>query len=446
MRQIKDFIGDDSFIKGLRRYLSTYKYDCSSSKDLWTSFDNITEKPVSRIMKSWIEQKGFPLITVERQGNRITLTQKRFTFLPNESDQKWIVPITVRIFYRDGKSMVMRTLLQDRQASLDIGNDAAAYKVNDGQTGFYRVKYCNRDALLELGERVFEKKLSAEDRWGLQNDLYASVRSCDVSIDDYLEFLSNYTDEDEFLPITGISNNLFHAYSVMEGEKRARIASLGKSFFEGVLSKIGYDPVKQENHTTSILRDQILLHAVLYGSKEAGAYATDKFKLLMNGQTVHPDIMKSIMQTGALCSGEDAYELFTARLASSDSEHERMNILTAFGWFSESHLIEKAGEYILKKVPPRNKFVSIVAMASNPNSTAYLWDWFVQHTCELEKLHPLHYERVIEGIVPLCGLGKEEDVKEFFENYLIQHGKSGEVVKLSLEKLEINSRMRRYNS
>jgi hypothetical protein len=52
------------------------------------------------------------------------------------------------------------------------------------------------------------------------------------------------------------------------------------------------------------------------------------------------------------------------------------------------------------------------------------------------------YERVIGAIVPVCGLGREEAVEEFFKDYLAQDPKFRDVIRLSLEKLEINRRLR----
>jgi len=54
----------------------------------------------------------------------------------------------------------------------------------------------------------------------------------------------------------------------------------------------------------------------------------------------------------------------------------------------------------------------------------------------------IRYERVIAAIVPVCGLGKKEEVKAFFEQYLKQKNKARDVIQLSLERLEINERMR----
>ena len=60
----------------------------------------------------------------------------------------------------------------------------------------------------------------------------------------------------------------------------------------------------------------------------------------------------------------------------------------------------------------------------------------------LEQFHPLLYERVIAGIVPTGGLGREGAVKNFFEDYLEARPELADVTRLSLEILEINRRMR----
>ena len=91
LRQIEGYIGPDAFQKGLRRYLNTHAYQCADSRHLWEAFEAAAERPVNREMKSWVEQPGFPVITAGREGE-LVLTQKRFTYLPNDSGQSWLAP------------------------------------------------------------------------------------------------------------------------------------------------------------------------------------------------------------------------------------------------------------------------------------------------------------------------------------------------------------------
>jgi hypothetical protein len=84
-----------------------------------------------------------------------------------------------------------------------------------------------------------------------------------------------------------------------------------------------------------------------------------------------------------------------------------MNILAAMTAFTKWELIEAALEFVVEKVPPRNQFIPIAAVSGNPKAMPRMWDWYRQYIDQLEAFHPLLYERVITGIVPLGGLGHE---------------------------------------
>jgi len=442
LRHIEGYIGIDNFKAGLRRYFKKHEYACASSHHLWEALEEASEKPITKMMKSWIEQPGFPIVEVRRAGkSKLIFSQKRFTYLPSESDQEWLVPITVKVFYNHRDAEEITTLLESKDTSIDICGDAIAYKVNYGQTGFYRVRYCEKGNLVELGKRVLNKELPAEDRWGIQNDLYALVKSGDVSIDDYLDFLSNYENEDTFLPLTSIADNLFQAHLVMEEAKKEKVASIGRPFLDKVLSNIGCEPSPEEKHTTSILRDQIMWQSVVYGLKKAEKFALARFSSLISGGEIHPDIIKSVMQVGALNGDDEVFEWFDERLKTSESEHERINILVALGSFRDKALIERVQRYVLEEVPDRNRFVPICRMAANPYAIPYMWEWFLSNLSRLEKLHPVHYERVIGAIIPVCGIKREEEVRAFFQDYIKKEVKTKEIIRLSLEKLEVNLRM-----
>ncbi len=442
LRQVAAYVGDSNFKKGLRHYLRKHQYGCAASPDLWEALEEVSDKPVTTMMKSWIEQPGLPLVEAARDGDTIFLTQTRFTFLPSESEQAWVIPVTVQVFYRNSDSRKKTALLDARSASIDLGRDAVAYKVNHGQSGFYRVKYRNFRDLRELGKHVESKALLPEDRWGLQNDLYALVRGCQASLKDYLTLLSYYEHEDAFLPLISIADNLFNAYLVFEGEERNRVVSAARSLLETVLSRIGYEPGGGEKPTVSILRDHILVHAVAYGCGNATEFALTQFSSLLKGEEVHSDIMKSIMKVGAWNGDMKTFEWFDTRFKSSESEHERMNILSAIGAFREEEVVKRVLSYVLSDVPQRNLFIPVDALCTNPDAIPLMWEWYVANLAALEQIHPIQYERVVAAIIPVCGLGKEEEIRAFFEDYMKRKTTAKDVIKLSLERLEINSRMR----
>jgi tricorn protease interacting factor F2/3 len=445
LRQVEGYIGSDNFQKGLQDYLKTYEYDNAASHNLWDAFEKVSEQPIGAMMKSWIEQPGFPLITVKKQGNKLQLAQQRFSYLPADSDQTWQVPITIQFYSGPAKSERMTFLMDSATHEIELPSPADGYKINDQQTGFYIVRYQDEANLAALGQRVANQALSPEDRWGLQNDLFSLCKCGDTPFDAYLDFLDHYQNERAFLPLVSISNHLQHASLVLNAETQGKIASLVRPWFENVLNDIGFEPASDEKHTTAILREQLLWHAVLSGSESAIAFAGEQFERWMNGNAIHPDIMKSVLQIGTFIGDHQTFVSLDERFVQSQVEHERMNILVALGCFKEKEPLENALQYILDTVPGRNKFVPVVAMAANPHAIPLLWDWYVSNLEQIEQFHPMLYERVVASIVPVAGMDRPQAVKNFFADYMQKTDKAADVIKLSLERLEINLRFRAAN-
>jgi tricorn protease interacting factor F2/3 len=441
LRQIHGFIGEEAFQHGLRHYLRRHAYGCAGSPQFWEAFEAASDQPVSDIMRAWVELPGHPMVRVRRQGAQLTLAQERFSYLPGESADCWPIPITLRIFERGGGERRLRELMRAKTLTMDIG-DAAAVKINDGQTGFYRTAYEDEDDLAALGALVRSKRLSPEDRWGLQGDLFARVQAGEVAVQTYFAFLDWYVEEEAFLPLMGIDGNLRYAH-LLGGESVAAEAALcGSRLAERVLDTIGWLPAGEESHPTAALRDQLLWHAALYGSDPAKEAAGTAFADLMRGVALPPDLLKAALQAGALIYDAEALNWMTDRLERTTSEHERLAIMAALGCFRTSSTLAAARDYVLDHVPDRNRFMPLVAMAGNPYAVEDLWAWFVASQERFTNFHPLLFERVLAALVPVAGLTAAAAAVAFCEGLAESAPQFRSVLALSLEKLEINRRFR----
>lgn len=441
LQMMRGYLGEEPFKKGIHHFLTKYQYECAISDDYWDAFEEATNEPFKEIMSNWIHQAGYPIIEVQRKGNEITLTQSRFTYNPYESDQKWIIPVTIAIYDQNHNMTVERILLKDTSTTFTLPDQSFAFKVNNEQTGFYRVKYSQED-LYNLGELVLNKKLSPSDRYGLQNDMYAFVRRGDYSISEYIDFLKFYEAEDAYLPLVDISGNISHAHDIVD-TKREIISERGLSLFSDLLKEIGYDPQENEPHTISLLRNSVLWNVFKWGDEDVADFGKGKFNELKEGHPIHVDIRAPTMRMGAaLDSG--LFDWFTEKFESDEtSEADRINVLRALGGFRDNETMKKVLDYTLEKVPDKNKFFPIVFAASNPAIMKDLWPWYLEHIEELEKMHFTLYERIIQFVVARSGLGREADVKAFLEEYMEKNTNIKDTIIMTLERLDINSRMRK---
>lgn len=442
LRMIEGYIGTETYQQGVRSYLDQHQYACAESRHLWQAFEKVSAQPITAMMQNWIGQPGHPLVRVSRNGDELTLQQERFTYFAGQYDQVWHIPLTVRVWTDDDVGREFALIMDTPQASVALPSGANAYKVNCNQTGFYRVSYEDEDNLTAMGELIETAAMGFEDRWGVQNDLYALVRGGRTELASYLSFLSHYSRESAFLPLTSMAGNLFQAMLIASEKNRPDIRSVGKEMAARTLEACGYLPQEEEPHTTSILRDQLLWQGAVWGLKEALDFGEEQFDQLLEGRRVHPDIARAVMQIGAWVKGEPALNWLLRRFDQSPSEHERMNILAAFGAFRDWNPTLKALTFALSKVPPRNRFMPIVALSANPALQQHLWEWYTDHRESLEDFHPLLYERVITSILPYGGLDRENEVRGFAESYLQAHPNLTDAFHLALENLAINQRMR----
>ena len=97
LRMLEHFVTEKNFQKGLQKYLKKHEYSNAEGKDLWKSIGEVAKKPIDKMMKTWINQVGFPILSVKRKGQEISLKQSRYLLEETKSSQKgiWKIPLIV---------------------------------------------------------------------------------------------------------------------------------------------------------------------------------------------------------------------------------------------------------------------------------------------------------------------------------------------------------------
>jgi tricorn protease interacting factor F2/3 len=440
LQMIQGYLGEEKFKQGIQNFLNKYKFKCAESSAYWLGIEEATGEPISDMMKTWVHQPGYPFITVREEKGKLNLIQKRFTFLSSSSTSIWKIPLTVSFYSQTELIETKRLVFNEKSMNINLPEETTAYKLNYEQTGFYRVKY-EKENLYALGKLVKQKILSPRDRYGLHNDLYAFVRSEEYSIDDYLDFMEYYTEEDDYLPLVAMSANLTHAFRVIES-RRERISAIGFKAFYKVLETIGYEPKEEEPHKITSLRSTLFLSSYLFNDEGVAEFGRQKFNDYLEGKSVHADILSSIMRIGA-AQNPYSYPILIEKLENRDTpEPEVINLLQSIASHEDKDLLLKMLDYVVKKVPSKNKIFPIKIASRNLFIIDYLWDWFKQNRTELEKLHSTHFESIITNVVSLTGLQNPDEVRTYLEEYIKENESVKDTVKMTLERLAINIRLR----
>ena len=114
--------------------------------DLWRALGEASGADVARVAQTWIEQPGFPLVTMARDGGRLRVRQERFFADPKvpaaKRRQRWPVPLVVRAGADGTRPRAGRQDVAGGGAAPPPGRRGCYGNASAG--GFYRVRHDDR--------------------------------------------------------------------------------------------------------------------------------------------------------------------------------------------------------------------------------------------------------------------------------------------------------------
>jgi aminopeptidase N len=195
LRMVEAYVGEDLYRKGVNEYLQAHQYGNATAEDFWSQIAKTSGKPVDKIMKSFIDQPGAPLITAKSECaggvTKVTLTQKRFfaddKLLAASSKELWQIPIALRA--ARSKSSAYKILSAGEQ-TFDLPGCARWVFANAGGRGYYRTEY--DAATFGKISTEMEESFSPEERIHFLGDAWAMVRVGRLNVGEYLNAIQDF--------------------------------------------------------------------------------------------------------------------------------------------------------------------------------------------------------------------------------------------------------------
>ena len=149
LRMVESYVGAETFKKGINAYLQAHAYGNATSEDFWKSIAATSGKPVERILPTFVNQPGVPLLDVSiacaNNQTAVTLKQQRFFVDASHTEGgRWQIPICVKA---PGRATPTCEVLTDESRTLNIAGACAPWVfANAGAHGYYRTAVSARDA------------------------------------------------------------------------------------------------------------------------------------------------------------------------------------------------------------------------------------------------------------------------------------------------------------
>ena len=442
LQMVERLVGEPAFRRGLRAYLRRFSYGNAEGADLWREIGRAAGRDIGPLVRSWIGQPGYPLLTVSRSGRAARIAQERFLLeRPRRAPprQLWHVPVAAS-GARGPPRVVSRR-------SAPLPRLRAGAVVNASRAAFARVRYGEGD-LAELRRAAESGEMRDGDAWMVQGDLLALCRAGMAGVRDYLAFADACSGRTGYLVSSGIGRSLrlLHRLSLGEAhEWRLRERSL--EHHARMHARLGWRPARGEAHVDSLLRGEAI--GALGVSLRAGAVvrgAQEAFERLASGRGAPPaDLREPVCSIAVAAGGARAYRRVRAMYDSAGTQEEQVRYLAAMCATPDAGLLARTLELSQSPaVRTQNMHVPVSRVAANPAGAALVWPWLRRAWPRVSRRAGTGNPLLARMISSVAVAASDMETAASLESFFARRPSPGteRTVRQAAETIRINARLR----
>ena len=256
-------LGTDIFHDGLTKYLIDNYYGVGNPNKLFTalqsSLGDENQLNIETALSSWTTQAGFPILRVERSGNKLKFSQQRY---PAGNGEIYAIPLTFAT--KSNAKFDEKTAgywIKTKEEEVDVNvfglNETDWIIFNNQQVGYYRIDYSD-DLWLAIadGLRHDVKKIHLINRRILQEELNIGMSvSKSISASTMLEILNTLENDDSYLVWNDANTNFqFLNRTLFNTIVYENYMEFLQAITKPIIDEIGYEATDSEPTEITQLR------------------------------------------------------------------------------------------------------------------------------------------------------------------------------------------------
>jgi aminopeptidase N len=381
IRMLERTVGRETFQEGIRTYVARHAYGRATPADLWQALEAVSARPVRDIARSFTEQAGFPLVTVQTRcldgKQSIALRPQSFAASPHS----WLVPVTIG---RARARSSAESFLLREENEIFFGACGEPIKVNFDDSGYYRVQY--DAASISSLWKSFAFLNSDADRMNLLDDTWALVEAAHAEPRAYLGAVEEISPGEE----RGVYEQMIRTFARLDWlargrPERADLQVYARAKLRPVLDRLGLDPIIREDEESSILRARIFRTLGEFNDPAVVGEARRRFGAFMrNASAVSPELRDPVIHVVGLHADRATYETLLALARTSEGAQDQLRYYSAAASARDPLLARANLDLILtEEIPDWLKPPLLQAIASAGQQPELVWDFLQKHFAAL---------------------------------------------------------------
>ena len=423
VRMLEQFLGEEVFRDGVRRYLSAHLGGNTDNEDLWTALEEASGEPVGDLMHAWIFRGGFPIVEGTVEGDSCTLVQSRFRYDGVEEDDRWQVPVRLRTTVGE-----QRVLLGDSPVVLDL--EGPLVTLNAGADGFYRSEV---DVSPDPGRlTAVERAMYVDDRW-------AGTLGGRHDPGSFTGFAEAFVDDPDLAVWQAVLRG-FYTMDLVAPGRHLMLAAEAAGLLEGMVQRLGWEPSDDEDDRTRQLRGVLLAAAgTLADDPDIIGQARHRWA---SGTSTDPAVDGAVVTIVASHGDSSDRAECRRRFDASETSQGQQRHLRALALFPGLTEVETLLEEVNRgTIRTQDAPFLIRSLLAHPHQRILVWRNLVDHWEDLNGRLPSNsIARMLEGIRAL-GAEVDPDVDRFLDDNPVPQGAL--MVAQHRERRHVNLRLAR---
>lgn len=286
LRMLQAYVDNDAMRQGLKAYFEKHAFTNTEATDLWNALSDASGKDIASFMHAWMTQPGYPVVSVTKNGDEITLSQKQFFIGPHEDqNRRWPIPL-------HGVSPAIPETLQEENLTFTY-TDTSPFRLNTGGTAHFITQY--DDALLnDIIEHLDE--FSSIDKLNFLHEQILLAKAGVQSTAALIPLLSSFTEEtnESVWSIVALAINELKRFVEQDEAAETKLRHLVGTVIEAQYERLSWDANKGEDENDTKLRSTIVGLA-LYAEREDAMNEAIKRSAANTIETLDPELRAIIM-------------------------------------------------------------------------------------------------------------------------------------------------------
>ncbi len=424
LRMVESYVGADTFKKGINAYLQAHAYGNAGSEDFSKAIAAASGKPVERILPTFINQPGVPLLDVSiacvNGRTTVTLKQQRFTVdASNTATGRWQIPICLKV---PGQATPACEVMTEESQTMNVAGACTPWVfANAGARGYYRTAYSS-DMLKAMAPRV-ETDLTAPERLSLLDDEWALVRAGRHSLGDYLTLVSGHGREHNSGVMEEIGRRLGFVHNYLTTDAtRTPFETFTRSLVRPLLDEIGFASATSDTDDRRSLRAAVIGSLGIVG-RDPDVVSRSRAALdraLAGGAPLDSTQAGAIVTTAAIHGDAVLFDALEAAAEKAQGPEEHYRYLYALGDFRQTALIDRGLQFALSpQLRTQDAALYLGRFFGNPEARDRALTFVIGNWAALEPKVNISGSdtNLIRSMSAFCDTGARDRIRAFFTEH-----------------------------